>query len=229
MLYKILDHAKTSFDGTWRLPKGKTPGKPMPKLRGDLRYDKHGYHVVKRQDVHFMIGEHVYECEIGPEFLEFGMHVITREARLLRRLSWSDSKARLLACDVTEQIIRTLPPKKRSRLWWPLLRAQRKLALGLISARRAEIVRDEQYAQEGYLHNPSDFVYRADPDDTPTRRIVFMLDKLTNPEYSGTGALVAIRGFGFYHDSDEALWATKRLFKYLEDKIDLKKLKKRYA
>jgi hypothetical protein len=117
-LYKVLHadgRACHGGTGTWHLPTPAedgtwTPGEWMPRLTGEIEPCSHGYHLCRPQDLLGWLTSDVfsvYEAEAHPRYrlIVAGDKVVTRQARLLRRLAWDARAARLFACDCAERAL----------------------------------------------------------------------------------------------------------------------------
>lgn len=109
MLFKMLNSDGTSFNGgtgKWSLPHEGLPGEWMPAIKGELIACSNGYHLCRSQDLVSWLGPVIYEAEVRGEILMAADKVVTREARLLRRLKgWNATTARLFACDCAEHVL----------------------------------------------------------------------------------------------------------------------------
>jgi hypothetical protein len=127
--YKVLNHDATSCHGgtvAWHKPKGKRPGKWMPKIEV-IEPCLSGYHLCRREDLVLWLGPAIYEAEARGEVMETGDKVVAQEARLLRRLdTWNERTARLFACDCAERVLH-LTTDERSH---EAVRVARRYAVG---------------------------------------------------------------------------------------------------
>ena len=122
--YKILIKGKSCHggDSTWFLPKGKRPGKWMPKIEGELKLCEHGYHLVKAEEILEWVKEdcQIFEVEPKGKVTYDGSKGVCRSARLLKQLNWNDKIARLFACDCAERVLpifeKNYPDDKRPRV-----------------------------------------------------------------------------------------------------------------
>jgi hypothetical protein len=122
--YKILVNGKScnGGDSTWFLPKGKRPGKWMPKIEGELKLCEHGYHLVKAEEILEWVKEdcQIFEAEPKGKVTYDGSKGVCRSARLLKQLNWNDKIARLFACDCAERVLpifeKNYPDDKRPRV-----------------------------------------------------------------------------------------------------------------
>ena len=96
---KVLDeYGAANYSGClWNLPKGKRPGKLMPRIDGALSICSNGYHFTTIRYVAYWLhcggSLYVYEAR-GEEIYDVIYDVIhdkgcSRQARLLRRLKWT--------------------------------------------------------------------------------------------------------------------------------------------
>ena len=106
--YKILrdDGAPHLGTGKWHLPKRGRPGKWMPRI-GNIRMCQRGYHVVDAAHIIEFLeyGYNIFEVEVRGDQLNGGNKICVSQARLLRLLDWSESRARLFACDCAERAL----------------------------------------------------------------------------------------------------------------------------
>jgi hypothetical protein len=106
--------------GTWFLPKGKRPGKWMPKVE-KLEMCKSGYHAAPEDHlVNWCSGPHMYGFEGRGEMLQGGNKVAFGEARLIKEIpEWNRKTAVLFACDCAEHVLHLFeerhPKDKRPR------------------------------------------------------------------------------------------------------------------
>lgn len=149
VLYKVL-----KSDGfchhdmeTWSLPTRETsgawvPGEWMPEIGGELVAYKRGHHLYRDGQVLMWLRakDALYEAECRGECMKTEYSIVTREARLLRRLeSWDERVARLLACDYAERLLplfeRAFPGDDKPR--WAI-EIGRRYAKGQITEREAD-------------------------------------------------------------------------------------------
>jgi len=106
--YKILGDDGVPYLGTdkWHLPKGKRPGKWMPVVE-NISMCRSGYHVVEAEHIADFLkyGYHIFEVEVRGDQLRSSNKLCVSQARLLRLLDWSESRARLFACDCAERAL----------------------------------------------------------------------------------------------------------------------------
>jgi hypothetical protein len=120
--YKFLKpEGKPMFGtGTWFLPKGKRPGKWMPKVE-KLEMCKSGYHAAPEDHLtEWCDGPHLYEFEGRGEMLQGCNKVVFEAARLVREIpEWNSKTAVLFACDCAEHVLHLFeeryPNDKRPR------------------------------------------------------------------------------------------------------------------
>jgi len=98
--------------GKWHLPKGKRPGKWMPRIE-EIEVCCRGYHLCGRKDLIHWIGEAVWEAESHGKIIRCDDHVVAQQARLVRRLNWNDRVARLFACDCAERVQKFIDAENR--------------------------------------------------------------------------------------------------------------------
>ena len=105
-LYKVLDSGRSTYqDFVWPLPKGKRPGKWMPKIEGELVACENGYHLCREKDILEWLGPEIYEAEHRGELVEAKDKVVVREARLIRKCDgWNETAARLYVADCAEHV-----------------------------------------------------------------------------------------------------------------------------
>jgi hypothetical protein len=106
--YKVLNHDATSCHGgtvAWHKPKGKRPGKWMPKIEV-LVPCRSGYHLCRPEDLVLWLGPAIYEAEGRGLVIPQDDKIVAQEARLLRRFdTWNERTARLFACDCAERVL----------------------------------------------------------------------------------------------------------------------------
>ena len=106
--YKVLSRGGIPANGgtgAWFLPKGKRPGKWMPKI-DDIELCESGYHGCRRQDLVHWLGEEIYEVEYKGSVIVGDNKVVGEQARLIRKIdTWNDRTARLFAADCAEKVL----------------------------------------------------------------------------------------------------------------------------
>jgi hypothetical protein len=91
--------------GKWYLPKGKRPGKWMPKL-DDLEPCVRGYHLRRVDDLPQWIARTLWLVEYRGERIDAENKVVVAQARLIRQLTgWNTRTARLFAADCAERVL----------------------------------------------------------------------------------------------------------------------------
>jgi hypothetical protein len=106
--------------GTWFLPKGKRPGKWMPRVE-KLEMCKSGYHAAPEDHLtEWCDGPHLYEFEGRGAMLQGNDKVVFGEARLVKEIpEWNRKTAVLFACDCAEHVLHFFeeryPKDKRPR------------------------------------------------------------------------------------------------------------------
>jgi hypothetical protein len=91
--------------GKWYLPKGKRPGKWMPKL-DDLDPCVRGYHLCRVDDLPHWIAPTLWLVEYRGERIDAEDKVVVAQARLIRQLTgWNTRTARLFAADCAERVL----------------------------------------------------------------------------------------------------------------------------
>ena len=110
--YKVLDENNQGIfsRADWFLPKGRRPGKWMPKVVGKLFICNTGYHLCRESDLAQWLGPNIYEIESKSEVVEVTGHtnkVLTAgPVRLVSKLdTWNDKSARLFAADCAEHVL----------------------------------------------------------------------------------------------------------------------------
>ena len=138
MIFKVLDldGSARMGNGKWYLPKGKRPGKWMPKIEGELIACQNGYHLCRDEQVLCWLGPALFEAEYRGEMLDHEDKIVVREARLLRRFDrWDERNARLFAADCAEHVLpifeKKYPKDDRPR---KAIEAAREFARGEIDA-----------------------------------------------------------------------------------------------
>ena len=107
-LYKVLNEDGSAFhggSGKWFLPKGKRPGKWMPRIADPVLCER-GYHVLKPEMLVKWLGPAIFEVEVrGAQVWQADKGAV-EQARLIRRLeTWNEQTARLFACDCAETVV----------------------------------------------------------------------------------------------------------------------------
>jgi hypothetical protein len=108
-LYKVLaadGSACNGGSGQWHLPKGKRPGKWMPKLTGIVPC-RIGYHLCREDDLLSWLGPRIFVAEGRGERIDDLDKVVVAQARLIRETAWDARAARLFAADCAERAIPT--------------------------------------------------------------------------------------------------------------------------
>jgi len=82
----MMEDGSTIFgrDG-WYLPKGKRPGRWMPKVTPQMCVS--GYHVCTLEQLPLWIGPAIYEVEVRGEYLSDNSKAVFEQARLIRRVT----------------------------------------------------------------------------------------------------------------------------------------------
>ena len=120
--YKVLAEDGSAChggSGKWHLPKGKRPGKWMPKLT-DITPCQRGYHLVTLEQLPQWLGATIWVAEgRGEHIKESDKHVFS-QARLLYKVdAWNGRTARIFACDCAERVLpifeREYPNEKAPR------------------------------------------------------------------------------------------------------------------
>jgi hypothetical protein len=130
--------------GKWNLPKGKRPGKWMPKIQGIVPCER-GYHLCRAEDLMFWLNEEIYEAEgRGKSIRHDNSKDVFEQARLIRKIEpWNEKTACLFAADCAEHVLpifeRKHPKDQRPRL---AIKAARDFANGKIDAAAWAAARD---------------------------------------------------------------------------------------
>lgn len=154
-LYKVLGPNGESIHGgtgTWFLPKGKRPGKWMPKVE-HVWVCSSGYHLVTITALPRWL---ILDCTIweaegrGAEDGDAQGKTAFAQARLLRRVYLSEKDMRLFAADCGEHVLpifeRTRPGDDRPR---KAIEAARAFALGEIDQNAFDAAWDPAWDEEG--------------------------------------------------------------------------------
>jgi hypothetical protein len=114
MLYKVLDTDGSCFHGGlgfWPLPEKRPDGSwesgEWLQVKGRLSPCENGLHLCanKLQLLDF-IGPAIYEAEYEGECLDLETKLVTRKARLIRKIeTWDELTARSFGCDCAEQVL----------------------------------------------------------------------------------------------------------------------------
>jgi hypothetical protein len=109
--YKVLGpngDACHGGSGQWFLPKGKRPGKWMPTLE-NVQCWRRGYHLVPLHGVMDWLttdAQQIWEAEgRGPSHSDDGNKTAFASARLVRRLQWDTTAARLYGADCAARVL----------------------------------------------------------------------------------------------------------------------------
>ena len=107
--YKVLKNDGSCCNGgrgKWHLPKGKRPGKWMPKIEGELEPCANGYHLCRPQDLIHWLDEAIFEVEFRGDVVEDDDKIVVSEARLLCKVeAWNEKTVRLFAADCAERVL----------------------------------------------------------------------------------------------------------------------------
>lgn len=98
--YKVLNNDLSCIygEGKWVF------GEWMPHIE-NLVMCESGYHVCRPQDLVEWLGEAIFEVEISGRTLEGENKVVAQQARIVRKLDWTEKKARLFAADCAERVL----------------------------------------------------------------------------------------------------------------------------
>ena len=109
LAYKVLGENGEAFHGgtgSWPLPKNGKPGKWLF-VEGAIQPCVNGLHLCRRDDLVHWLGPTIWEVEYDTrEVVEHDNKIVVRRARLLRRLDWNETNARLFATDCAAYAIR---------------------------------------------------------------------------------------------------------------------------
>jgi len=106
---------------TWPLPRGKRPGKWMPKLdEAELELCQYGYHACKRKHLIEWLNARIFVVEFKGTVIKGDNKVVGAQARLVSEFkTWDDRTARLFACDCAKRVLpiyeKRYPDDKRPR------------------------------------------------------------------------------------------------------------------
>ena len=107
--YKVLSAEGTSpyQDFQWHLPQNDKPGRWMPHVKGKLVECRHGYHVLKADQLSTWIAaDALFEVEVKGKVVDFGDKCACHQARLVRRVeTWNEMNLRLFAADCAERVL----------------------------------------------------------------------------------------------------------------------------
>ncbi len=145
ILYKVLNKDGSARMGTgkWLLPSHGHPGKWMPQIEGIVAPCQNGYHLCRPDDLIEWLGPATYVAETRGEMVKSDNKIIVREARLIRRLQWSERMARLFAADCAEHVLsvfeKRYPTDARPR---KCIRVARRYAKGKATQQELAAARD---------------------------------------------------------------------------------------
>jgi len=110
----------SDFDFTAYLPKGKRPGKWLPKV-DRLELCASGWHGCRDGDILNFLDVNIYEIEMRGKILTDNNKFSVQQIRLLRKCeNWNERTARLFACDCAEHVLpifeKRFPGDKRPRI-----------------------------------------------------------------------------------------------------------------
>ena len=106
-LFKILRDGQSCNGGTgdWYSPKGKRPGKWMPKIN-KLIPCKSGYHLCRKEDLIHWLDQEIYESEYKGDIIIQQDKVVVSQARLIKKLKWDDKTARIFAIKCAKRVLK---------------------------------------------------------------------------------------------------------------------------
>jgi hypothetical protein len=107
-LFKVLNEDGTTChggNGQWSLPNGSQPGEWMTAIEGELIPCQNGYHLSNRENLIDWLGPAIFEAEFEDESREERDSIVTRKARLLKKLNWNTTIARLFVADIAEHAL----------------------------------------------------------------------------------------------------------------------------
>ena len=206
--YKVLSKSGAAClggSGQWHLPKGKRPGKWMPKI-ADPKCCERGYHLVTRDQLTLWLGPTIWEAEGRGAFEAVPDKTAFEQARLIRKVeTWTERTARLFAADCAERVLpifeRKCPDDDRPR---EAIEAARAFARGKTS--------------RGDLQAAADAVWWAvlGPGWTAARDAAYAASAATRA--CARGAAGGARDAQCVARRAERKWQTARLWEYLEGK-----------
>jgi len=137
--------------GSWPLPQGNEPGAWMPKIEGELKFCKRGYHVLRFEHLVRWLGPTIWRVEIAGEVLEDADKCLVRTTRLVSKIEqWNEKTARLFAADCAEHVLHFFeekyPGASRPRA---AIQAARDFANGLITEAARAAAGDAAWAAAG--------------------------------------------------------------------------------
>jgi hypothetical protein len=150
-LYKALKQDNkgpySDFDFTPYLPKGKRPGKWLPK-RDTLKICESGWHGCKDGDIVEYLNAQIFEIEIRGDMKKDGDKFTVQQMRFIRKCKgWNDVTARLFACDCAEHVLpifeKECPEDKRPR---QAIETARKFANGQATSEELSAAWDAAWA-----------------------------------------------------------------------------------
>lgn len=202
--------------GSWHLPRGKRPGKWMPAIKNPEPCHR-GYHVVGIADLLFWAQgvTEAYEVEVRGETVSDYQKVCVEQARLVRKLNWSDEMLRLFAADCAARVLHIFearhPSDERPR---NAIIAARRFARG--DATRDELRQAKSasyYAAEDAAEAAAESYYAA------TRAAAYYAAadaSYYDASYYAASAAEAAEDAG---RKKERAWQQRRLLAYLEGRV----------
>lgn len=99
--YKFLDSNSTGGFSSFSWPKDK-----WVEVEGELKLCTNGFHVATKENLSHWILEHLYEVEVGDEYIATDEKICARRAKLTRKLEgWNLTTQALYATDCAERVI----------------------------------------------------------------------------------------------------------------------------
>ncbi len=149
--YKLLNKDGTTPQGygRWPLPKQNgDPGEWLPPIEGKLVACKHGYHVLKFENLLEWPGPMLVEVEVKGRAVRAGNKSVVRQARTMRTVKeWNSKNLRLFVADCAERVLliweKKYPDDDRPHR---AIRAARAFAKGKISFKKMSVAYSAAYS-----------------------------------------------------------------------------------
>ena len=220
--YKLLNKDGTTPQGygRWPLPKQNgDPGEWLPPIEGKLVACKHGYHVLKFENLLEWPGPMLVEVEVKGRAVRAGNKSVVRQARTMRTVKeWNSKNLRLFVADCAERVLliweKKYPDDDRPHR---AIRAARAFAKGKISFKKMSVAYRAAYrAAYSAAYSAADSVaYRAAYRAAYSAAYSAAVSATDSAFVSGTYSVTySVAYMAVY--SAERKWQLKRLKEYIE-------------